>query len=414
MRRPFFAAVLVIVAGCYRSHSSEPEPTDAGGRPDAALADAAVDSSPDASVDAGPPCGERGPHRLSVGATHSCFIDDACALWCWGTNDNGQLGRGDTVARSSPVRFGEGLWRAVEVFSSGDGEERTCAIRADGSLWCAGRRLDRIVENQTTPTLWHGGPWAELSLTDTFNGIQADGTLWAFGQNFRGAVGRGGMDWSCGLDPYVAAFEEIGDGTGWSHLSGRFLGGCALRSGELWCWGANADGELGLGDSERRCEPTRVGDSRRWERTSYGMVNCGIRTGNLLYCAGANLHGQLDPLNDATTVATMTEVYPGSAIRSVSSGSHLSCAVTTNLQLWCWGSNQHGLLGAGFPDGSRQGPANLGAGIEWVYVDVDPFSTAVCAVTTLGELYCFGENANGQVGVGDTDPRTAPTMVLLP
>ncbi len=434
MRRKLFAGVFVVAAGCYSSHSIEPEPSDAGGEPDAAIADAATtdaatadaattdaaigdagpDTSMDASVDAGLPCGERGPHRLAVGKTHSCFIDDECSLFCWGSNENGQLGQGDTAPRTSPVPFGDDSWRAVAVYPSYDGESRTCAIRVDGSLWCAGRALDRSIVDQPNPTLWHPGPWAALSLTDTFNGIRTDGSLWAFGPNFYGSVGRGGTDWACTPVPNYVQFVQVGDGPYWSGLSGRLLGGCALRSGERWCWGVNGNGELGLGDTTRRCAPTPIGGESDWELVSYGSVACGLRDEGTLYCAGHNLRGQLDPSNPSDYVTTPVQVLQSETFRSVSSGVDVTCAVTTGHVLRCWGCNWLGLLGDGVPSAVRLGPVQVGPGIEWDYVHVDPHATAACAVTTSGALHCWGKNEDGQVGTGDTDPVSSPTPIELP
>ncbi|MCS6797766.1 MAG: RCC1 domain-containing protein [Myxococcota bacterium] len=56
------------------------------------------------------------------------------SLWCWGGNEEGQLGLGDTRPRSTPTRVGtESSWTQVAL-----GHAHTCAIRRDGSLWCWG------------------------------------------------------------------------------------------------------------------------------------------------------------------------------------------------------------------------------------------------------------------------------------
>ena len=75
---------------------------------------------------------------VKAGYYHTCAVKTDGSLWCWGGNEKGQLGAGDTISRSTPVRIGpaEG-WTAVAT-----GAEHTCATRADGSLWCWGEGAD--------------------------------------------------------------------------------------------------------------------------------------------------------------------------------------------------------------------------------------------------------------------------------
>jgi hypothetical protein len=432
-----YLLLILLVSACYGSYPGDeeardastppvPDATDDAGPPpndaatgvvdaatgvvDAAVIDAgAIDAG---AVDAGPPCSALGPERLDVSNTHSCYIDDTCALYCWGSNARGQLGQGDTEPSSVPTRFDDESWRAVAVWP-GD-EARTCGIRSDGSLWCAGRALDRTIVDDLSPRLWHAGPWVALSLTDTFNGIKADGSLWAFGPNFRGAVGRGGEGWACNLTPSFVAFTQIAEGPGWTGLSGRGLNGCALRGGERWCWGHNGDGQLGLGDTEVRCAPTRVGDAVDWQLMSTGSVVCGIRVGGALFCSGHNIAGQVDPALDTVAVTTLTPVMADEGFISVSNGNLTTCAVRDDHKLFCWGSNTLGLLGEDLPAAHRLGPVEVGAGLEWDFVRLDTQGYSACAQTMAGELYCWGYNANGELGTGDMEPRTSPTLVPFP
>ncbi len=73
---------------------------------------------------------------VTGGASHTCGLQEDGSLWCWGRNDHGQLGLGDTQNRFEPAP----LWvpGAGEWIRLGAGREHTCAIRGDRSLWCWG------------------------------------------------------------------------------------------------------------------------------------------------------------------------------------------------------------------------------------------------------------------------------------
>lgn len=74
---------------------------------------------------------------ITGGASHSCGLQSDGGLWCWGKNESGQLGLGDTEPRLEPNQVwvpGKNEWIRVGV-----GREHSCAIRGDRSLWCWGK-----------------------------------------------------------------------------------------------------------------------------------------------------------------------------------------------------------------------------------------------------------------------------------
>jgi alpha-tubulin suppressor-like RCC1 family protein len=122
------------------------------------------------------------------------------------------------------------------------------------------------------------------------------GELHCWGDNRFGQLGRGDYE-----QQNVPA--RVGDAVDWKSIelaSGPGTFACGLRgSGELYCWGDNRSGALGTGDYESRSVPTRVGDASDWSMVAVqgGVVvtgghACGIRKGEL-YCWGDNTFGQL-------------------------------------------------------------------------------------------------------------------------
>nr|MCA8838423.1 hypothetical protein [Pseudomonadota bacterium] len=98
---------------------------------------------------------------------------------------------------------------------------------------------------------------------------------------------------------------------------------------------------------------------------------------------------------------------------SVSAGSSHTCAIKTGGELYCWGANNDGILGLGAASnfGPHTNPTKVGIDTDWASVSVA--SSHTCAVNTSSELYCWGNNSNSQLGLGDGNSRTTPTRVGL-
>ena len=71
--------------------------------------------------------------KISVGLTHTCAVISDGTLWCWGRNNSGQLGIGNTTDQSSPTQVGSASnWRSVSASSNSS----TCAINTSNELFC--------------------------------------------------------------------------------------------------------------------------------------------------------------------------------------------------------------------------------------------------------------------------------------
>ena len=73
--------------------------------------------------------------KIALGHSHTCAVKKDGSLWCWGNNNWGQLGLGNTTYTYSntPQLVMSGGVREVAL-----GGHHTCAIKKDGSLWCWG------------------------------------------------------------------------------------------------------------------------------------------------------------------------------------------------------------------------------------------------------------------------------------
>jgi alpha-tubulin suppressor-like RCC1 family protein len=137
--------------------------------------------------------------QVTTGGAHTCGIHTNSTLWCWGLNDFGQLGTGNMTTNldrpgqvTTPARSG---WASVA-----GGGDHTCAVRTGGTLWCWGGNYDGQLgigggNNQDLPqqvTSPARGGWARVTAGDNYTcAIRADSTLWCWGYNQSGDLGLG-------------------------------------------------------------------------------------------------------------------------------------------------------------------------------------------------------------------------------
>jgi len=152
-------------------------------------------------------------------------------------------------------------------------------------------------------------------------------------------------------------------------------------------------------------------------------VEC-VRSKGRVACRGDNERGML---GRGTTGARVDAFVPIEVPRPVtmlalSPSESFACVVDTSRSIWCWGVNNHGILGENVPlfDGLDEAasvakPGRV-AGIPPVAV-VQAGHAHACALTTAGEVYCWGLNNKGQVADPRVDSRmvvATPTKVAVP
>jgi alpha-tubulin suppressor-like RCC1 family protein len=181
---------------------------------------------------------------------------------------------------------------------------------------------------------------------------------------------------------------------------------CALTTtGEAWCWGSNLQAQLGDSTTTERLIPTlvRMPAGTRAVALSAGFAStCIVSDAGAAWCWGLNSSGQV---GDGTTgasrnVPTRVALPAGSVVRDLSVGASHVCASTTSGTAYCWGANDSGQIGDGVIVSVRPTPiaVALPAGLNAARVAAG--SAHSCATTTIGIIYCWGANAEGQLGNG--------------
>jgi alpha-tubulin suppressor-like RCC1 family protein len=213
----------------------------------------------------------RSANAIAAGTDSACAILDDGSLKCWGVNQFGQLGQGDTNNRGDdPNEMGDKL----APIQLGSGRLAT-AIGIGYGFACA------VLDNRSVKC-WGQNTFGQLGLGDTQNRGDLPGEM---GDNL----------------PAV----ELGAGRTAERIAVGFESACALLDdGEIKCWGAGSYGQLGLGDSQNRGDlPNELGNNLASVRlgTSFGIraltsgysAACAILSDARLKCWGLGQYGEL-------------------------------------------------------------------------------------------------------------------------
>jgi alpha-tubulin suppressor-like RCC1 family protein len=222
----------------------------------------------------------------------------------------------------------------------------------------------------------------------------ADGSLACWGENRASQLGVGD---NMPRDTPT----QVGDDHSWLELSAAEEHTCAIASpGRLYCWGNNLSGQLGTGDTATHNKPDRVGTYDDFERVFCGGdSSCALRARGALYCWGASgrlLGGSGDVLTPEI-IDEPIEVLPGTHFKQVSLGAAHVCAVRDDGALLCWGQNNDGQLGLGMVSDMARQPTVLPRS-NWTQVAAGQHHT--CAIRSEGQLYCWGRGDSLELGVG--------------
>lgn len=276
--------------------------------------------------------------------------------------------------------------------------------------------------------------------------LMCDGSVRCWGDNSYGQLGLGDRD-ARGDAPMElgSALPPVDLGTGRYALRialGKAHSCALLDDGTVKCWGANASGELGLGDlQDRGSGPGQLGDalpavalgsrSDIADLAAGGSHTCALFQSGALKCWGSNYFGELglgdtalrgDEPSDMGNALPELDLGTGARARQVVLGQNHTCALLEDGGVKCWGDNADGALGLG--DEANRGDARfeMGDALSKLALDHTVQLSArggahSCALLADGHVKCWGANSFGALGVGDSrargnDPAALPVVDL--
>jgi alpha-tubulin suppressor-like RCC1 family protein len=364
--------------------------------------------------------------QVSAGIEFTCAVTTIDQAFCWGRNDVGELGDGAASPFNNPVPvMVQGLPPVVQISA---GQYQACAIDQSSNAWCWGDNNDGQVGdgtkvNRLTPVAVHGGlKFSQISAGAMFTcGITVSGAVYCWGNNTHGELGNGTTTLS--KVPVLVSGLRL---PATQIAAGDSGAACVLLSnGSVECWGANADGEVGNGTTTDQHTPVAVTGlgSGVTAITEGGGQSCAINSGGGLVCWGDNAFGELGDGTTTNSDVPMPVATLSSGVTQVSANGHHTCALVRNgvLQIECWGDGRYGELGDGVGTGKPnrniptpvfglQGSASGGPGGP---VQVSAGGEHTCAVISTNQVECWGNNTfGGEIGDGTLVNRTLPTLVI--
>ena len=338
---------------------------------------------------------------VAAGTNHALALKSDGSVWAWGSDENGQLGlpAGSGLSKV-PIPVKDLQTGAVAIAA---GSDLSMALKADGSVWAWGLNQRGQLGNGGTAD--NPVPGRVTGLSGRFIAIAAgsefalalrsDGTVWAWGDGVQGQLGNGILADSptpvqvVGLKGKVTAIAA-GD----NHA-------LAIEAdGSLWGWGDNGQDQLGVPTPDAsQATPVRI---QGIAGQVIAVAGGPFQTMAISSDGGVFAWGQSYPVPGASQIGTSvpTAVALAPRARQVQAGFGVDLALLSDGSVWAWGHGSS-LLGAA-AQGDVLDPIPV-TGLERGVVRISASDSTGYAITSKGHILAWGANNQGQLGNGTID-----------
>ncbi len=408
--------------------------------------------------------------QVSIGMYGGCAILENGALKCWGNNDYGQLGLGNTAIMGNTANtIGDKLplielnspTIPVQVVSN---SYSTCVLFESGKVKCWGRNSsgqlgyeDVTTRGSIASSVPSKLPFLDLDAklkvkkitgkgSNSFCALFENGQVKCWGANGSGQLGLGSTKFygnekkTMGSKlPFLNFGKEktVVDIAAANHV-------CAiLNTDEVKCWGVSTAGKTGSGteqpigdfpeETPDKLSPINLGvsDARPVQISTSLTHTCVLFDNGRAKCFGENDYGQLG-LGHTQSVGlgdTMGEKLPylelgDLPVSYIYAQNYTTCAQFINYSVKCFGYNGVGALGYGDTLHRGISPETMGDKLPYLSMgtgeavsEITGYYGTTCFLTKKGLMKCVGENSYGQLAYGDTAPRghspgTTPDLLM--
>jgi uncharacterized repeat protein (TIGR01451 family) len=371
------------------------------------------------------------PGFVDPGGSHVCAVLEGGSTHCWGENGFGELGigaiddRGDEPDElpAPPVVLGDTAQVSAGGFSS-------CAVRVDGTVLCWGRNNVGQLGNGDTDNIGDDpeelpravplpAPANEVSVGSVHAcAVITDGTVQCWGGNLFGMLGLGDTE-NRGDNPGELPTAAVPlPGPAQQVVSGDAFSCALLTDGTVHCWGAGKHLGVGVvtteGDDPGELPTPAVPLPGPAQAITAGLEHtCALLVSGAVHCWGVNDSGQLG-IGDTATRGDSPGELPTPAVplpataTAIAAGDNHTCAVLSTGVVRCWGANASGQLGSGNTHAVGDDPGETPVqppSMLAVILAVSAGGDTTCLSYSGGTIDCWGKNASGQLGIGATENR---------
>ena len=392
-----------------------------------------------------------GVASLHAGGAHTCarlgagpsLGDNAGQLRCWGDAQHGQLGHGDAldigdVPRRLPYTAGNvPLLTGEQISQLAVGDQHTCALLETGLVRCFGNNDFGQLGYGHTDAIGDGEPIAEAGYVplggiavaiaaggDHACALLETGPMRCWGRNDFGQLGHGHTQPIGDNEQVLTAGNVDVGGNVVDIFAGSFHTCAILDSGAMRCWGRNDSGQLGYGDAQHRgddesltglpdvdlpgtvrtvaagaahtCALMDAGTLRCWGHGRDGRLGYGFRS------SGNPNYGDQSSETPVALPDIAISAEPSIQVTDIAAGDAHTCAISSDGQVRCWGLGTSGRLGYG--DETNLGvPANVGVDLQGLSAyGITAGAAHTCALRGNGSVRCWGDGGSGRLGHGLT------------
>jgi alpha-tubulin suppressor-like RCC1 family protein len=360
--------------------------------------------------------------QIRSSKAHFLALDSTGAVWSWGENSCGELGRPNTteVNNQTPSTI-PSLPPITSIFTNND--STSLAIDIDGGVWGWGKsdygelgisnRTESVIESECVaiPRLITDlPPIKKLSVgLHHVLALDLDHSIWAWGSNFFYQLGYSAEQ---SVQPQPQLLTTVDNIIALSAGNGHSA--AEDEDGNIWAWGGNWDGQLGLGLTEQATYPPQQ------IRGYWGMTDIRgtpqhklfVFKDGQVFARGSNRTGLFGISPEVTPHSETPITIPSlSNIMRVDTSSYHSLALDTNGSVWSWGDNQLGQLG----QGDRE-PRIEPHPIHLLSTPIQKISVGdyhSLALDEAGQVWGWGSNQYGQLGKNPTSLPFSETPIAI-
>jgi len=361
-------------------------------------------------------CSLTGWKKVSQGENYSIALKEDGTIWIWGQNTYGLLGNGSAAATEikHPTQVGtDANWTDIST-----GRNFALAIKANGDLygWGANYYGEQGIGNNTdlsVPTLIQQNVKAFSAGYYHTLIVKTDGTLWGAGYNDWSGLGVGTSVFS-----YNTFQQEATKATNWASVTATYYNSFAIKTnGTLWSAGTNIEGQTGLGTpaslgANETDTFTQVGTDTNWKAVAGGVYHTlGLKTNGELWSWGHNNNGRLG-LGTTGGIQYTPQQIPGTTWASIGATNEASSALKADGSLWTWGYNAYGKLGIGTTTDVNI-PTKVGTENTWVSIPVRSGEASSAGIKSDKTNWTWGWDGYWQLGNNDGTATSSnvPTQV---